>query len=318
MIINFISHLNPFEYSGGGEQITRIVIESGRKRGHDINVVSIDKPHLDYRKDAQMNMLWDVFNCPYYEQHFDFSAILDIARSKPYILGANGYEDICLLGTVPCDSLTDGRMCRVDISHNTFGEGGIGRQHPITCCAIERSILWKECRFSVFLSKHQLKVYEEILKVVKDPFVMLPPIQDLSSFYDRNLPRDIDVLSYGGHLEYKGFYNIMERFPDGNVSFIGGGDDSLIRKFKFGRLLGKIPYEEMPIVLSRARIFAHLPRWPEPFGMTTLQAYLCGCEMALNKYSDCIEGRTTDQIRKMAEQSRDCASLWDKIENELG
>lgn len=315
MRINFLSYLDPFVHSGGGEVITKRIIETGRARGHEI-FVSAKNPQIEnWKEDSSFNIFWDVFNCPEENTPYSLAWIKKLAQDKPYIYGQNGYEDLCLLGTLPCEGESNGKNCLVSINHKIFGAGGIHRPHPHKCVAEERSSLWKESKLNVFLTEHHKEKYEKILGILPNTYVMTPPCPSLEAFKNLNLTRDIPYLSYGGHLEYKGFFNIMEKLPNAQVAFIGGGDTGLIQKYKYGIYLGKIPFEKMPEVLNRTQTFVHLPRWAEPFGLTTLQAYLCGCELLVNEYADVIKNRSEETIRNESKSSFECSEFWEKIEN---
>lgn len=41
MKIDCLSYFNPLKYSGGGEMITRTLIEEGRRRGHTVRLRSV-------------------------------------------------------------------------------------------------------------------------------------------------------------------------------------------------------------------------------------------------------------------------------------
>ena len=315
--INFIANLNPFKHNGGGEQVTRRIIESGLARGHSITVTSVNPQVTQYDNTADLNFFWDVFNCPTEPHSFDHSEVRELMAGKPYVIGANAYEDLCLLGTLPCGAETNGSLCQVPTDHPTFGVGGICRSHPGRCVVQERAHFWSNSIMSVFVSDLHYAQYKKMLPRVNNPFIMTPPILGLDRFYNSGTARDIDILCYGGQLEYKGFFNLYERFRGRDVVFFGGGGDDLIRRSNFGRYIGKINYHEVPRLLNRAKHFAHLPRWPEPFGLTTIQAYLCGCELILNENSDVIQGRSEQEIRALAEASTNCEPFWLAVESTI-
>lgn len=314
MRINFLSHLDPYSHNGGGEVVTKRIIETGLARGHTISITSKNPKRDAWDTNSNFNMFWDVFNCPEENNPFSLELIKKLTQEKPYVYGQNGYEDLCLLGTLPCGTETNKTSCLVSINHNTFGPGGIHRPHPHKCVVLERRGLWDASSLTVFVSDHHKEQYDKILGKMANPFVMIPPCPNLDQFTNKNLIRDIPYLSYGGHLEYKGFFNIMEKLPNAQVAFIGGGEPGLINKYKYGYYIGKVPFSSMPELLNRTQTFVHLPRWAEPFGLTTLQAYLCGCSLMLNEYSDVVKNRTEKEIRELAIRSYECTDLWERIE----
>jgi len=314
MIINFIAYLDPYVHHGGGEQITSTLLDEGKKRGHTITTTYMDPQKRDYAKRADLNILWDIYNCPERNAPFSDQFIQKVTSSEiPYVYGTGGYEDICALGTLPCMGETDGATCNVPRSHRTFGEGGIGRKHPVACPANRRASLFQNAELCVFFSEMHRDLIEKVIGKVKS-FIAIPPVQGLEDYYDTGTPRDIDLMSYGGHLEYKGFFNILDRFPDRNPLFIGGGDHVLPRSYSYGSFGGRVPQEHMPSVLNRVKTFVHLPRWPEPYGITTLQAALCGCEVIENENSIVLKDTTPEELAKEMENWKSCGPIWDKIE----
>ena len=153
MIINFIAYLDPSVHHGGGEQITSTLLEEGERRGHTIHKTFQNPGKVDYNDNADLNILWDIYNCPEQNNPFDVEFLMDLVNSKiPYIYGSGAYEDICTLGTLPCRGETDGKVCSVLRTHRTFGEGGIYRKHPGICSAIDRSVLLKNASMCIIFS----------------------------------------------------------------------------------------------------------------------------------------------------------------------
>jgi glycosyltransferase involved in cell wall biosynthesis len=50
----------------------------------------------------------------------------------------------------------------------------------------------------------------------------------------------------------------------------------------FIRLLGKVPYEQMPDILGQAQRLVFFPEWPEAFGRAVVEAWAAGCELLLD------------------------------------
>ena len=314
MRINFISYLNPFAHNGGGEQITKKLILSGRLRGHTINQTHNNPHSVDYDSTADLNILWDIFNCPEQQNPFNLNDLQYYMTNKKYVYGTGGYEDICHLGTVPCEGITDGVSCLVSESHETFGPGGIGRPKPSYCSVKRRDILLKNADLCIFFSEAHKNLTKKLIGDVNH-FIAIPPCEDLSVFYNQHRERDIEILSYGGHLEYKGFFNIMKKFPTSCPVFLGGGSDTLIRLYNYGKYIGKIPYDQMPAILNRTKKFVHMPRWVEPFGLTTLQALLCGCDVVENENSTVTKGIIVEEYVKEIKRWSNCEPIWSKIES---
>lgn len=314
MKINFVAFLDPSVHHGGGEQITSTLLQEGERRGHTFTRTFKNPESLNYDKDADLNILWDINNCPEQNNPFDKNWINGIVNSDiPFIYGTGGYEDICSLGTLPCNGETDGEICNIPRSHRVFGEGGIYRAHPKTCPAKERASLLKKAQLCIFFSDLHKSMTEKVIGEVNS-FIAIPPVNGLEKYYDMEIERDLDLLSYGGHLEHKGFFNILEAFPDRDCAFIGGGIHILPQLYRYGRVGGKVPQEQMPEVLNRAKTFVHMPRWPEPYGITTLQAALCGCEVVENENSVVMRGRDISEVVEEIKQWERCGPIWNKIE----
>ena len=314
MNINFVAYLDPDVHHGGGEQITSTLLKEGERRGHTFNKTYQNPITVNYHETADLNILWDINNCPEQNNPFDESWIEEIINSPaPFIYGTGGYEDICSLGTLPCDGETDGETCNVSRTHRTFGEGGIYRPHPVKCPAKRRSSLLKKAKLCVFFSELHKNMTEKIIGEVES-LVAIPPVVGLEKYHNQDLERDIDLLSYGGHLEYKGFFNIVEEFPDRDCVFIGGGPPTLPQLYGYGKFAGKVPQELMANVLNRTKTFVHMPRWPEPYGITTLQAALCGCEVIENENSVVLKDNDITELVTEIKKWEQCGPIWDKIE----
>jgi len=316
MKINFIAYLNPFIHSGGGEQITRTIIEEGRKRGYEITETYQDPQEVNYAEDAELNILWDIYNCPERNNPFDAEWLGSlISGDIPYVYGTGGYEDICPLGTLPCNGETDGESCSVSRTHPTFNIGGINRMHPKVCPASVRAKMLKNAKKCVFFSELHRDKIEQVIGSVNS-MVAIPPVRNLEKFTNTNTPRDIKIMTYGGQFEYKGFYNILDTFPDESPVFIGDGSP-LPQVFNYGVQAGKVPQDKMVEVLNRVQKFIHMPRWPEPYGITTVQAALCGCEVIENENSVVLRDKDITELVTEIKKWEQCGPIWDKIESVL-
>jgi glycosyltransferase involved in cell wall biosynthesis len=314
MIINFISFLDPSVHHGGGEQITSALLEEGKRRGHTIHCTFQNPKKEDYNDAADLNILWDIFNCPEQNNPFNPDWLQHItADTMPYVYGTGGYEDLCTLGTLPCHGETDGETCGVPRSHQTFNIGGIMRPHPGKCLAKMRSSLLTGAKLCVFFSE----LHKEMIEKITGPLpslVAIPPVKGLERYTNKNKLRDIELMSYGGQLEYKGFYNILEAYPDKAPLFIGGGPPSLPQLFHYGHAVGTVTQEDMPDVLNRVQTFIHMPRWPEPFGITTLQAALCGCEVIENENSVVLKDKNVQELVDDIKKWEHFEPFWEEVE----
>ena len=113
------------------------------------------------------------------------------------------------------------------------------------------------------------------------PSYVLKPTVDKSRFFNQNLERDIEYLFVGVIGEAKGLENMRERFAKSDIHFAG----SLFpgAKLDFGTYHGTVLYDQVPILMNRAKNFVFLPRWPEPQGRVVIEAALCGCNLIVNE-----------------------------------
>lgn len=316
--INFISHLNPFYYHGGGEQVTRKLIHEGRKHGHRLRTCFI-KPakysHLSLLtrfKKPDITILFDVFNCPEQKKHFSRKFINKIISSGKYILGQNAYGDICYLNALPCNGkIGDGNLC-VEKREDYYGFRGNKSGWKDGYCPVnDNRELFIKALLNIFVSPLHASVFHRIYPEIKDKTFILKPLVDIDRFEDRNRVRDIKYASYGGMGEAKGFYNIRERYPDKEVVFFGSTGE-LAEKYGYGKVVGRIPYDEMPEFLNRVDYYIHMPRWPEPHGLIVNQAVLSGCKLIANKNVGALTHEFN--IADKSTYKNNAEEFWEKIE----
>ena len=316
--INFVSHLNPLHYSGGGEQITRAIIEEGSKRGHVIRIVSM-KPkkwrfisQLRIHSKPDLWLLFDIFNCPEQKQHFRKSFINKIISSEKYILGQNAYGELCYLNELPCNGeIGDGSFC-VEKKEDYYGVRGNKSGWKDGYCPVnDNRELFKKALLNIFLSPLHASVFQKIYPAIKPKTYILKPLIDVDGFTNESSERDIEYASYGGMSEAKGFYNIRERFPEKEIVFFGSSGH-LAEKYKYGKVIGRIPYEKMPDFLNRVKYYIHMPRWPEPHGLIINQAVLSGCKLITNEN---VGALTHDfEIADRSAYKNNAAELWNMLE----
>ncbi len=317
--INFLSHLNPFHYHGGGEQITNAIIREGRGRGHDVRVVAM-KPKkfrlstrvLKHRK-PDIWLLFDVFNCPEAKDHFARNYIDSIISTGRYFIGQNTYADICYLNSLPCNGkIGDGRKC-VITKEEYYGrfDNSSGWKNGF-CPVGDNERLFTDALGCIFLSPLHASVFTKIYPKIDDKTYILKPLVDVELFTDKKQTRDIKYASYGGMTETKGFYNIRKKFPNEHILFFGSRGYRLAEKYNYGEVIGPIPYEEMPDFLNRVENYIHMPRWPEPHGLIVNQAALSGCNLITNDMVGALTHGTDPADR--AGYENNAAEFWQYIE----
>ncbi len=288
MKINFISYLNPFKYSGGGEMVNRRLIESGIERGHKITLTSAKNRVCEYDKSADLDFLVDIFNYPETLKsrgawiHLHNNFIKNILSSRPFVHMTNAYSDVCNLGYLPCS-----------------GEAQSKCPHK-SPCNLRRNIAAKDFRIECFSMRELVKssFLNSILNIYMSPMhqritnkilnindanksIIVKPIVNTDEFYDRKEKRDIEYLFVGVLSEAKGFENLKTYFSEKQLVMVGDIFPGI--KLEFGKHLGKLPYSKIPGIMNRAKNFVFLPRWPEPQGRVVVEAALSGCNLIVNE-----------------------------------
>lgn len=285
MKINYLSHLNPLNYHGGGEMAMRAIIEVGKARGHQIKISSAKPRTKDYFTSPDLWLLVDLYNFPITPLRFDrnwlrtviFNERIDnplidnIIKNERYIHWDNAYVDICNLAYLPCNGKISNGRCPVKVR--------FGGNHR--CPIKARSKLYHNAILNIFVSPlHYHTIYGLLGEgVIKDHFICKPLI-DTKHFRDMGLKRDIDNLFVGSISEAKGLENMRKMFPKGNITIVGKPDSKTLRSF--GNGIGFVPYDRMSELFNHAVNFVFLPRWPEPQGRVVVEAALCGCNLICN------------------------------------
>jgi len=270
--IAWLSYLDCHVFDGGGELAQRRVIAAGRGRGHKISESPFlrSRPQRALRRSgllrslaidwsADLFVLANIRNCPQIPQRFPHELIERALATGRAVAFQDAWVDVCPLD-VPCGG--DRSRCRPECDR-TFGNELFG-----TACA------------AVFVSPlHRDIVAGSLDTPLPDEVVLARPMVDADHFRPRDLERDIDVLYVGTISAAKGYYELLERFGPERLTFAG---PAYLGHEVEGRYLGRFSQDELPALYSRARTFAHLPRWHEPQGRTVVEAALCGCEIVTN------------------------------------
>jgi len=286
--IDCLSYFNPLRYGGGGEMITRGLIEAGRRRGHTIRLRSV-RPGVDEGTGtADLYWLVDVFNFPQTLKsrgawlRFPPALLEDIAANRPFIHMSNAYVDVCNLGHLPCSGQAQEQCAHKSPAHliHNLALRDFGRQ----CFALDPLVrkLFARSALNVYLSPLHQRTIEGILGDARGrhSFVLKPMIDD-TAFYNRRMERDIDYLFVGFIGEAKGLAAMRERFRDADIHFVGKIAPG--EKLDFGTWHGSVPYSDIPLFMNRAKHFVFMPRWPEPQGRVVTEAALCGCKLITNQ-----------------------------------
>jgi glycosyltransferase involved in cell wall biosynthesis len=306
MRISWLSYLDPFTFSGGGELSNRQLIQVGRRRGHRITVSPWlrRRPQRVARRlglhrrvpvdwDADLFVLANIRNQGPRSDRFPEHVVERALATGRALVMANAWVDVCPLD-LPCD--------------------GHRADCPATCSRTWANKLYGAARGAAFVSPMQAGLIESVIDVPLPAKVIFNhPQIDTSIFRPLGMERDIDVLYVGTINDAKGYDNLIERFGKDRVTF--AGPNHLGRPIQ-GKWLGPVANEKLPELYNRAKIFAHLPKWIEPMGRTVVEAALCGCELVLNERV----GVTSYPLRDWQDASRVQTSserFWDDLEAAL-
>ncbi len=273
MKISWLSYLDPFVFSGGGELSDRLLIEVGRARGHEISVSAwlghraqrmLRRSRLSRRVsvdwDADFFVLANIRNEGARSDRFPERVVERALSTGRAIVVADAWVDVCSF-SLPCAG--DSSRC------------------PSACSRAWANRLYGAARAAVFVSPMQKRLIESVIDVPLPAVVYSRPQIDTSHFRPLHMERDIDVLYVGTINEAKGYDNLIERFGPERVTFVGR---NFLGRPVEGTWLGPRSYEELPEIFNRAKTFAHLPAWMEPMGRAVVEAGLCGCELVLNDH----------------------------------
>jgi glycosyltransferase involved in cell wall biosynthesis len=317
MKINFVSYLNPFKHSGGGEVVNRQLIEEGISRGHEFKFTSAKNKLSGYEESADFDFLADIFNFPETLKsrgawiHLDKNLIQKIVNSRPFVHMTNAYADVCNLGYLPCSGNANSicahkstlqfkrNLAAKDFQRNCFADNTLVRDTFINSIA------------NIYVSPMHREVTNQVLGLDDlNKSIVVKPIINTDDFYNRNLPRDIDYLFVGVLSEAKGFENLRREYSDKNLVIVGDIHPGV--KLDFGNYWGKLPYSDIPNVMSRAKNFVFLPRWPEPQGRVVVEAALSGCNLIVNENVGAMS--FPFDIKEPSNIQQSASLFWDELE----
>ena len=287
--VNVFSFMNPRVHGGGGEMITRALLDVGQERGHDIRISSV-RPYKDEQHvDPDLVLFVDIHNIGHTWRAlgawrgFDEQVLRRASTSAPFVHLTNAYVDVCNLPYLPCSGIRERNACPAKPELSWAKRRILLREVGNDCSAHNESMRWlySNAALNVYLSPLHKRITESLLTLPSPtPTYVLPPMIDTARFFNQGLDRDIDYLFVGVISEAKGLAAMRERFRDSNIVLIGRCAPGAT--VDFGTHIGHVPYDEVPHFMNRAKNFVFLPRWPEPQGRVVAEAALCGCRIIGN------------------------------------
>jgi glycosyltransferase involved in cell wall biosynthesis len=286
--INFVSYLNPFKFSGGGEVVNQRLINVGQERGHEFTFTTAKNRQFNYRDDADFDLLVDIFNFPHTIKsggnwiRLNKNFIGGIIKNRPFFHLSHSYVDVCNLGYLPCSGKAS-EPC-TDKLNFSVSRSLINREIGNQCFAENQLVResFTKSISNIFVSPLHLQTTENILNLeLESKSIILRPVISVETFRNLGLKRDIENLFVGVISEAKGIENLRARYKNEPIMLAGKLHPGV--KLDFGTYLGEVPYSEMPTLMNRAKNFVYLPRWPEPQGRVVVEAALSGCNLVTNE-----------------------------------
>lgn len=317
--VNVFSFMHPDVHGGGGEMISRALLEAARERGYDVRISSVRPHRQEQHADPDLVLFIDIHNFGHTWRSFgawrDFqqSTLRVAAKQAPFVHLSNAYVDVCNLPYLPCSGQRAGDECPAKSAISWARRRVLLRDCSTDCSASNASRRWlyEEAALNVYLSPLHQRVTQSLLQMDDGPpSYVLPPMIDTTRFYNRGIERDIDYLFVGVISEAKGLADLREKYRDQNVWLVGRVSPDV--RLDFGHHVPHVSYDEVPLYMNRAKNFVFLPRWPEPQGRVVAEAALCGCNIIGNENVGALSFDM--DLSDAANYTGIEAGFWDRVE----
>jgi glycosyltransferase involved in cell wall biosynthesis len=288
--VNVFSFMHPQVYGGGGEIVSRALLDTARTLGHDVRISSVRPHREEQHAEPDLVLFIDIHNFGHTWRAFGAwrgfsqSTLRAAASQTPFVHISNAYVDVCNLPYLPCSGQRAWDTCSVKPAMPWSRRRVLLRDGSTDCSASHASRRWlyEEAALNVYVSPLHQRVTESLLRLDNGPpSYVLPPMIDTSRFYNRGIERDIDYLFVGVISEAKGLDAMRKHYADKNIWLVGRVSPDV--RLDFGRHVPHVAYDEVPLYMNRAKNFVFLPRWPEPQGRVVAEAALCGCNIIGNE-----------------------------------
>lgn len=271
MKIAVLNQLSHEQANGGGEKYQQHFFSYLKSLGHTVNVYTPN--YYLGQLESNLFFLWDVFNCPSERGHnwFKQEELDRIVDSFPYITGDCGYSTICDQDYLPC---------------------GLGFKGCPQCCCEGPRKSWlqkyyKNAKANIFLSPLHAKTVQKAIDVELKNVVLLGPTIDTNVFYNQNLDKEWDIIFVGVFGTAKGAHYLINQYGNTEKKVLVIGPNlwphPLPKNFKY---IGSVSdRKELANYYNVSSHFWAKTAWPEPFGLTTIEALLCGCTIITDEVS---------------------------------
>ena len=253
----FYTILDPFksDNTSGGPQTYKNIIKYVESFGINVKVVTPGDEFIN-PNEFKFNIYQDLFNDPVGSKWFtpeEYKVLGD--SSKRFAVSECGYT-----------------ACTTSPYADTTFDGTFVQK-------ISRPIFEKSHKIITASPLHSRTISKLMGDLSGDFYAYLAEV-DFENFKNTNQERTISVLTVGAMNHWKGTDLCCEKYGE-DLVVAGYGDHNVLKNNS--KFMGKVKHEDMPQLFNISKTYTHLPRWKEPFSISTAEAFLCGCLVDVNE-----------------------------------
>jgi len=241
------------QYVGGATITNQIMINEGRKRGHEIIVFTHDQ-------DIKFEHELDKFNIIILNNinMFKEGVISFIIHNKKYVNYVHDYG-FCQYRNLRCDS------CNENCSPSPF--------------FIK---LFANSKLNIFLSPLHLENHKKFFGMTLRDAIFIPSPLEKGMFHPNKTKKN-EYLFVGVLMNHKGINQVLDYADSQKIKLNIAGKkinkEVAERIDKYHNYLGEFKYEEMPKIYGNYSYMLTNPQWDEPFGRVYSEALASGCNI---------------------------------------
>jgi glycosyltransferase involved in cell wall biosynthesis len=273
-------HKLPLEYQGGAELTIKNRVATGKKRGHQITMITPETINLLKEK-------FDLYILSDTKSHFS-KQIID--QLHPVIRVYHNYH-FCKYDTLLCQNFYQG------------SEMPFSRKVALGACLIHKRCynFEKHTDLHLFLSPLQKEIIEKFIGYTLKNSVIIPSSIETQLFFDKKNKRS-GACAMFSDAWIKGSNNVKKWCEENHqqVTFIQN-----------------IPHKELNDFYNKYEYFVHLPNWYEPCGRMVFEAKLAGCKVVTNNRvgATSFPWWETEKMRQILDDS--IIDFWSVLEKKF-
>ena len=248
--IIWLADFTTLDHQGGAQQTNKIMIDRGREKGLDIDIVKCEDFDQSVINDDTIIIINNITLLS--DKNLQF--IIDNAK---YVRYCHDYSCINRLNNFP--EFYDNSLLNIFVSPLHHIEYKRAYKYNV------KNIFYQNSPVDTkkFYIKDIDRKHNEVMWVGQ--LVSHKGINNVAEYAKENPLVKLKVYGFGTE-------RLLNRFNGlDNVEF-----------------LGEIDHDKIPEEYNKFGSFIHLPEWKEPFGRTILEAYLCGCDLIVNDNLGCM------------------------------